>query len=53
MNKDLIQQLESSYQFLQHLYATTKDTKQLDQIKKEMFECGEQLNRIKQGYVYE
>jgi hypothetical protein len=45
--KDLIQQLESSYQFLHDLWLKTKDPKLSEQIKGEMMECAEQLRRAK------
>jgi hypothetical protein len=44
----LIQQLESSYQFLHDLWLKTKDPKETEQLKKEMLDCQQQLRWAKE-----
>jgi hypothetical protein len=45
----LIQQLESSVEFLQHEYDTTKDPKQLAKLKEELFDAQVLLKKVKGG----
>jgi hypothetical protein len=48
-NKELITQLQSSYDFLHDLWQRTRDPKLSEQIKSELIECQEQLRRAKGG----
>jgi hypothetical protein len=47
-DKELISQLESSYQFLLDLWHKTKDPKETEHLKKEMLECQQQLRWAKE-----
>jgi hypothetical protein len=48
-NKEIVSQLQSSYDFLHDLWQRTRDPKQSEQIKGELMECQEQLRRAKGG----